>query len=140
LRRLLLIAIFLYSLLMLDMTLRWFPEEHPSPNLIPFRSIAHDLHVGGQSLVVNLVGNLLAFMPLGVMLTLLSPRRSPVWSVIATGAAFSGAIEVAQFLSGRRTADIDDLLLNTTGTLLGFLALAAVRAWTPGRLEGRTNR
>jgi glycopeptide antibiotics resistance protein len=74
------------------------------------------------------IGNLAAFMPLGILLPLITRRRS-LWQVIASGAALSAAVELAQlaisaFLGfGYRTADIDDLILNTIGAAMGFAAL-----------------
>ena len=35
----------------------------------------------------------------------------------------SAMIEVGQYVSGRRVADVDDLILNTLGGLLGYLTL-----------------
>ena len=36
------------------------------------------------------------------------------------GLSLSLAIEGGQYLSGRRVTDVDDLILNTLGTLLGY--------------------
>lgn len=115
------VALVVYVGLMLDMTLRWFPDDHPPPNLVPFDTIAHDLRVGGWDLVVNLMGNVVAFLPLGALLWRLDSRRSGVGGALAVGAGFSALIETAQFLSGRRVADVDDILLNAVGTVLGLL-------------------
>jgi glycopeptide antibiotics resistance protein len=126
-RTLLFVLMVLYVLMMLDMTLRWYPENHPAANLVPFRSMVHDVRVGGREFVVNFVGNLVAFMPLGVLLPSLSVRWGSARRVALAGAIFSAAIESTQYLSGRRVADVDDVLLNTTGALLGYLVYRAAR-------------
>lgn len=124
------VALVVYVALILDMTLRWFPDPHPVVNLVPFRTMAHDLRWGGRDFVVNFVGNVVVFLPLGALLWRLDPRRVSAWKVVAAAAAFSGSIELAQWFSGRRVCDVDDILLNTAGALLGYLL--ATRALRPG--------
>ncbi|MBX6313082.1 MAG: VanZ family protein, partial [Isosphaeraceae bacterium] len=94
------------------------------PNLVPLRTIARDLNVRGKDFVVNFVGNLAAFLPLGALLRRLWGSRASAQRVALAGMALSLAIELLQFLSGRRVADVDDVLLNTLGALLGYMALA----------------
>jgi hypothetical protein len=108
-----------------------------SVNLVPFRDIGAVLRSGNASLaVVNLAGNILLFAPVGFLLGLLV--RRPVLAV-PLGIVLSTAEEALQFVVGR-VADVDDVLLNALGTLLGVMAARAVRAlWTEGRrhLDGR---
>ena len=74
---------------------------------------------------VEFTANILMFVPLGLLLGLLVPRRRIAWVALAIP-GFSAAIETTQglFLPGR-TASIFDVLSNTTGGWLG-LALASV--------------
>jgi glycopeptide antibiotics resistance protein len=123
----------IYLVVLLDLTLMKFPEDHPSPRLVPFATIVGDWRSGGYPLAVNLLGNVAAFVPLGVLLPTALGVRASAWRVVAAGAALSGSIELAQYASGRRVADVDDLILNTAGTLLGYAALRAARAIAPGR-------
>ncbi len=47
-------------------------------------------------------------------------------------------IEVVQYTSGRRVADVDDLILNTLGGLLGYGVLAlSMRLMRRGRMTER---
>lgn len=123
----------LWGLFLAVVTLVWFPRDHPAPNLIPFRMMAHDWRTGGTSLAVNFVGNLVVFLPLGFLLPLVRTRPTRAWQAALAGLAVSGSIELTQYLSGRRVADVDDLILDTTGTLLGYGALFAFRRARPGR-------
>lgn len=100
------------------------PDSGRSINLIPLREITRSLHSldstdAGYG-VVNFWGNILVFVPLGVLLVLAKPwGRRPAWPMaVATGAAFSSGIEILQFSIGR-TADIDDVILNTLGVIVG---------------------
>jgi glycopeptide antibiotics resistance protein len=95
-------------------------------NLKPFATILPALRHGPGSFVFSsLVGNVLAFMPLGLLLPL-AFRRIPWLLVIVTGAALSAAIELTQYaLStnlgyGYRRADIDDVIVNVFGTVVGL--------------------
>lgn len=89
-------------------------------NLAPFRTIAHFLRVGGWELVVNVFGNLAALVPLGFLVPILRASRTSLGHVAIMGAALSGAIETLQYFSGRRVGDVDDVLLNTLGAVLGY--------------------
>jgi glycopeptide antibiotics resistance protein len=95
-------------------------------NLKPFATILPALRHGPGSFVFSsLVGNVLAFMPLGLLLPL-AFRRIPWLLVILAGAALSAAIELTQYaLStnlgyGYRRADIDDVIVNVFGTVVGL--------------------
>ncbi len=80
---------------------------------------------------VNIVGNLLLFVPLGVLLPAAArPLRSPLLLVPAA-AAVSALVELTQYayVPGR-AADVNDILLNTAGALAGLLALRTVRMVT----------
>ena len=102
-------------------------------NLKPFATILPALRHGPGSFVFgNLIGNLLAFMPLGLLLPV-AFRRLPWPLVILAGAALSAAIETTQYAlsinlgHGYRAADIDDVIVNVCGTIVG-LALYGVTA------------
>lgn len=127
-RRIVLTAVFIaYVLFLFDIALRRFPTPDPRPNFVPFRSIVHDLRAGGRDLVINLVGNLVAFLPMGLVPPLILRRRITPRQVALFSLALSLMIEIPQFLSGRRVADVDDLILNTAGGLLGHAMAVLVR-------------
>lgn len=94
-------------------------------NLTPLQEIrrAIDGHGGAQN--INLVGNVLMFVPVGALVAWLS-RRARVLAAAGVGLLFSLAIELTQLGLGR-VGDIDDLILNTAGALLGGLLAVA---WT----------
>ena len=101
-------------------------ESNVRVNLKPLATILPALRHGpGTFLFATLVGNLLAFVPLGLLLPL-AARRIPWPLVILAGVALSAAIETTQYLlslnagHGYRAADIDDVIVNVTGTVLGL--------------------
>lgn len=79
-------------------------------------------------LTVEFLGNVLMFVPLGVLTALVLDRRW-WWTLLVAGTAFSGLLELAQllFLSDR-VADWRDLVSNTIGFLVGAGAVVLVRS------------
>jgi len=94
--------------------LRYGVELHSGDmiNVIPF---SHHIFVMGYVL------NVFLFMPLGFLLPLIWPKMNKLWCVLLSGLSFSLLIEISQIWSHRAT-DVDDLIMNTTGAVLGFLA------------------
>jgi glycopeptide antibiotics resistance protein len=121
-----------WVVILLDLTLHEFPRTHPPVNLTPFRSIRDDWFAGGWRFWVNLVGNLVAFVPAGVLLPRVRSRPTSALRVAVFALALSTSIELAQYASGRRILDVDDVLLNVTGALLGY-ALADAGRWVRRR-------
>ena len=64
--------------------------------------------------------NIYMTIPLGFLLALIWPRLRSVKKVALIGLSFSLAIELSQLLN-RRGSTVDDLLMNTLGTVLGYL-------------------
>ncbi len=122
-----------YLLLLVDLTLFQFRQHHPKPNLTPFHSIRRDMRIGSDEFRVNFLGNLIAFLPVGFLPPLIWPGRVSAWRVLLASAALSGTIEVTQYLSGRRVADVDDILLNVASALLGYALYAFLRNRRKGK-------
>lgn len=85
-------------------------------NLIPFRGMLADLK--------NSVLNVLLFVPLGILLPMIWEKYREGWNTALFGFGISLTIELAQILTLRAT-DVNDLITNTLGTVLGF-ALGSV--------------
>jgi glycopeptide antibiotics resistance protein len=98
-------------------------------NLRPFATIGEYLQLGGRPMLINVVGNLLAFMPVGVLLPLSRVGPTSAGRVAFVSFGLSLLIESAQYASGRRVADVDDLLLNALGGILGFAVLNLLGLW-----------
>jgi len=111
----------------------------PDLNLAPFRSIMASVRgigmLGTSVFVRNWLGNLLLLLPLGVMAPLLWSRFRRAPQAIGLFIAVSLSIELAQFIGSFlvfrirwKSADIDDLIVNVVGALLGFL-VAKMLIW-----------
>ncbi|MDQ3242158.1 MAG: VanZ family protein [Gemmatimonadota bacterium] len=82
----------------------------------------------------TIFGNLMMFLPLGFLLPLVSPRTHSLKTVLATAFLASLGIEAAQFagswLGSPRWTDVDDILLNVMGALVGYTILRMGQAVT----------
>jgi len=77
---------------------------------------------GKQNFRNNLVGNIIMFIPLGILLPWVYNKRFK--QVLVFGALASVAIELIQYLNMfagyYRYVDIDDVILNTLGAIIGY--------------------
>ena len=97
-------------------------------NLVPFHEIRRILW-GGPWLWFVLWGNIGMFVPIGFFTALL--WKDATWYRCAlVGFLSSGAIETVQLFVGR-VSDIDDVILNTIGALLGYLLYWLISSWVP---------
>lgn len=69
------------------------------------------------------VGNLLWFAPAGVLVRL---RGGKLWQAALAGLGLSLLVETLQFVLGSGVSELDDLILNTAGALLGYAAALAL--------------
>ena len=82
---------------------------------------------------INLVGNVVMFVPLGVFLPLLWRKMRAYWRFFLLCALAIALVEAAQALLLRGSADIDDLILNLAGATIGFpFGLLAVKLLDKG--------
>lgn len=93
-----------------------------SVNLIAFSSIKLMFSSGNILLILkNVVGNVILFFPFGFFLPLMVKRFRRFYLVFTMGFVFSGGIEACQYYFAERIFDVDDILLNTIGTVLGYV-------------------
>ena len=108
------------------------PGQFQSPmpvNLVPVVPLIRELAGADRGwTLVNIVGNVGLYVPLGIGLAWRFGLRT-VW-IVAIAASASVAVEVWQAMSGgQRTSDINDVLLNTAGALVGSgTVMVAARA------------
>lgn len=93
-------------------------------NLVPFKEImrfyTYRELVGIRAFVLNLFGNVLAFLPFGMMMPIISWRYRGFVKVTGLTFLLSLSIECIQLLTKVGSFDVDDLLLNTLGGIIGF--------------------
>lgn len=117
---------------------RGMTSIHPSINIVPFVDIINGFQHSPFSfafklklLLRNLLGNLVLLLPLAVFLPMLWTKFRYFKKNILVGVTVSLTIELIQLLfsflglSGRIT-DIDDLILNSIGVLIGYFIYSKI--------------
>ena len=104
-------------------------------NLEPLRTIKNYLIAYGYGnislrlVVLNLLGNLVAFAPMGVFLPALFRWQRSIFFFTATLTLGITAVEVAQVYTGAGSCDVDDLILNLAGALIVFVLCRITPIW-----------
>ena len=116
----------------------WFGREDHAEyryNLTLFQEIGRYYGVGVRSgswnlFLWNVVGNILVFVPFGMFLPRLFRRCKNILFVTLLSLELSLIVEVIQLVSRVGSFDVDDLLLNTIGGMLGYLIYKMVSVVT----------
>ena len=108
-------------------------SQWASVNLVPARTVVGIIRDFPGLVIQQLQGNVVMFVPLGFLLPLLSTRYRRFAMTAAVGLSVSVGIELVQFaqlltLTSRRSADVDDVILNVTGACLGYLVWRGAHA------------
>ena len=95
-------------------------------NLVPFKTIMtfvkeFDSMYSTSQIMLNLFGNVCAFMPMALFLPLLFKRQNKVFQFVITLILMILGIEFLQLITGSGRFDIDDLILNLFGAVLVYL-------------------
>ncbi len=97
-------------------------------NLVPFRTISIYLrNLGSWFWMRNALGNLGLLLPVGLLGPIALPAIDRWWRVALLALLISTAIELTQLLVPDRSADVDDVIVNVVGALLGFAILRIAR-------------
>lgn len=96
-------------------------------SFIPFKSI-FDMISTDISLIrilENVLGNIIIFIPFGLLLPIILKKKNK--NIVLSGVILSALIEILQFIFGLGSTDIDDLLLNTIGVIIGYLLCITIK-------------
>jgi len=90
-------------------------------NLVPFHTLSiYVANLGSWFWMRNLLGNLALLLPLGLLGPIVLPALDRWWRIALLALLVSTAIELTQLLVPDRSADIDDVIVNVAGALVGF--------------------
>ncbi|MPQ26468.1 VanZ family protein [Bacillus paralicheniformis] len=109
---------------------RAFYSGEPFLNIIPFNTIKEVFTTYGatgfESAIFQTGGNLIMLIPFGFLLPLTFSKKFNFKNMLFISFLFSFSIELIQFVQNSaygflsRFSDIDDIILNTLGALIGF--------------------
>ena len=105
-------------LILAESVLRRSATKAVTYDLTPFWSYAA-VFSGDTSLLSQMIGNVVAFMPFGFLLPA-SNAKYTFRVAVLSGLAFSVFIEVVQFITKRGFAEFDDVFHNVLGTVIGY--------------------
>lgn len=92
--------------------------------LVLFKTIKHYIYLIKNKIYLkyaysNLIGNIILFYPFGLLISF-KIKRYKFIKIIVISLLFSSFIELFQFFL-KRISDIDDIVLNVMGSILGYL-------------------
>ena len=70
---------------------------------------------------INLAGNVIMFVPLGYFLPKIFEKLRKFWKTTLFSLCLIITVEAVQFFTMLGTCDVDDLILNMVGVILGYL-------------------
>lgn len=105
-------------------------------NFVPFLNLLN--YESTFDLLLNVIGNVLLFVPTGFLLPFLYKKFDTFPKTVLAGLSMSLLIELLQLPFFQRQTDVDDLILNTLGTAIGFLIW--LRATKPKEKEPASGR
>lgn len=102
-----------------------YPAQERHYNLIPFLEIQrfwrYRQQLGNYAVFLNLAGNVLGFVPFGFFLPLVFKSYRKGLKVVWLGLFLTVCVEVMQLYFRVGRFDVDDIILNTGGTILGYM-------------------
>lgn len=87
-------------------------------NLIPMINLLD--YPDPREALLNVIGNTAMFIPIGIVFPAVFSRLNTAKRALSAGVCFSLAIEILQLPFYDRVSDVDDLLLNSLGYLIGY--------------------
>ena len=78
--------------------------------------------------LINIIGNIAMFIPVGIVWPICYKKIDSFLKTVLAGAGLTLIIEITQLLFYDRCSDIDDFIMNTTGTAIGAALFFIVKA------------
>lgn len=112
---------------------RTYSERVYHYNLVPFHEIKRFLQyyevLGMPAVMLNLAGNVAAFVPFGFFLPVFSERCRKIYNTVFYSFELSLLVELIQLVTKVGSFDVDDIILNTIGGVAGYGIYKIVRRW-----------
>ena len=93
-------------------------------NFIPFKTVLNYIKLYNDGLrilsVLQLLGNFVLFLPMGAFLPCVFKKLDRFWKVVLSVFIMVFCVEVIQFLLRVGIIDVDDLIFNLCGAMIGY--------------------
>ena len=83
--------------------------------------------------LINIIGNVTMFIPVGLVWPFCFKELNTLKKALLAGVCFPLLIEITQIPFYSRCSDVDDIILNTTGFLIGALIYFGIKRLTSRR-------
>lgn len=110
--------LFIIYLLLLYYLLLSTENASSGLNITPFKEITR-YQLGSTQFIYNVIGNIFLFLPFGFFVSDFIKAKK-TYQILTISALISLTAELIQFKIGR-AFDIDDIILNVLGAILGFI-------------------
>lgn len=111
---------------------RTYSERAYHYNLIPFHEIMRFIQyrkvLGMPAVLLNLAGNVAAFVPFGFFFPVFVVRCRRFWDTLLYSFELSLLVELIQLITKVGSFDVDDIILNTLGGAVGYVVYKVVRS------------
>lgn len=115
----------IYVLLLFQLLTSTEMNTNSGLNIVPFTEIFR-YEIGSKLFIFNVIGNIVIFIPFGYFVSGYV-KANKVSHILFISVITSLTVELVQLQIGR-SFDIDDILLNVTGSIMGFLLFIALTA------------
>lgn len=119
------------------------PSNEYKYSLVPLREIRRYLmywrEIGTWNVMLNLLGNVICFVPFGFVLPIISRSQRRGYKILLLSFLCSLLVELIQLVSKVGSCDVDDIILNTFGGMLGFFLFFAGRRFMQKRNRKNTS-
>ena len=119
------LVLLVYFLIFSEEWGRTFLEGEYRYNLVPFVEIRrfwiYREQLGTFAVFTNIFGNVIGFLPFGFILPVIFRRMNSGFLICISGFILSLTVEVIQLITKVGCFDVDDLILNTLGAVLGYV-------------------
>lgn len=100
-------------------------------NFIPMKTIFNFIF-NSESVIIsmtNILGNIIAFVPLGFLLPIVFDIKNKFRIVFLSSFFVSLVFEIIQLLTAIGDFDVDDIILNVTGSICGYILYRVLNRW-----------
>ena len=121
----------------------FFPMEHvggrvqplvfDAANILPFRVNLRPFvrlsdYADKGNMLRNVIGNVAMMIPSGILFPVLYEKLNRLWKVLLAGLGLTLLIELLQLPFASRASDVDDVIQNVAGVMIGYGIYALFRA------------
>lgn len=94
--------------------------------------------LGTRAFLINIVGNIVCFMPFGFILPIISRLGEKWFNTLLLSFLMTLSIETIQLVFRVGSFDVDDMFLNTVGGAAGYITVTALK-WIRRAFHGSEN-